>query len=94
MDIRARIAADSITRIAEDLLAARTIKYAQVLLYASSNPDHPLEVLKFQTYMWQCPCPVRGAISSYNDSLPRRLYSAKASGEQIATMPARPVRTL
>ncbi|UDD55176.1 hypothetical protein AFCA_002815 [Aspergillus flavus] len=32
MDIRARIAADSITRIAEDLLAARTIKYAQVLL--------------------------------------------------------------
>ncbi|KAL6229262.1 hypothetical protein BDW75DRAFT_249973 [Aspergillus navahoensis] len=32
MDVRARMAADSITRIAEDILAAGTIKYAQVLL--------------------------------------------------------------
>lgn len=32
-DIRARMAADSITRMAEDLLAAGTLKFAQIHLY-------------------------------------------------------------
>lgn len=36
-DVRARMAADSITRIAEDLLAAGTIKYGQIHLY-DHNP--------------------------------------------------------
>ena len=37
-DTRARMAADSITRIAEDLLAAGTIKYGQIHLY-DYNPS-------------------------------------------------------